>query len=61
MQLMDIFKAYILLVLELLVVNGYPSWFDEQCSAKMVVAYVTNNYGYSAVVSQHSLIYKKTD
>ena len=31
-------------------VDGNPSPFDEPCSAKMVVAYVTNTLGDSAVV-----------
>ena len=31
-------------------VTGAPSNFDEQCSAKMVVTYVTGLDGYSAVV-----------
>ena len=31
-------------------VNGTPSHFDEECSAKMVVTYVTNLDGYSSVV-----------
>ena len=31
-------------------VDGWPSWFDEECSAKMVVTYVTDMYGYSTVV-----------
>lgn len=30
--------------------DGAPSPFDEQCSAKMVVAYVTNPSGRSSVV-----------
>ena len=32
-------------------IDGAPSPFDEQCSAKMVVAYVTDQDGYSTVVS----------
>ena len=32
-------------------VNGSSSYFDERCSAKMVVAYVTNDKGITAVVS----------
>ena len=31
-------------------VDGYPSPFDEVCSAKLVTAYVTNPFGNSAVV-----------
>ena len=31
-------------------VDGNPSWFDEPCSAKMVVAYVTNSLGTATVV-----------
>ena len=31
-------------------VDGTPSPFDEECSAKMVTAYVTNTFGFSAVV-----------
>jgi hypothetical protein len=31
-------------------VDGYPSPFDEVCSAKLVTAYVTNPFGSSAVV-----------
>ena len=31
-------------------VDGFPSPFDEQCSAKLVTAYVTNPSGNSAVV-----------
>ena len=33
-------------------VDGLPSPFDEPCSAKMVVTYVTDSTGYSAVVGQ---------
>ena len=32
-------------------VTGEQSYYDEDCSAKMVVAYVTDDEGYSAVVS----------
>ena len=32
-------------------VDGHYSYFDERCSAKMVMAYVTNHYGYSNIVS----------
>ena len=32
-------------------VDGRPSPFDEVCSAKMVVTYVTNDVGDSTVVS----------
>ena len=32
-------------------VTGEPSHFDEECSAKMVTAYVTDDEGFSAVVS----------
>ena len=32
-------------------VDGWPSWFDEECSAKMVVAYVTDENGTLAIVS----------
>ena len=32
--------------------NGHASSFDEQCSAKMVVAYVTNINGHMAIVSK---------
>ena len=35
--------------------DGNASPFDEQCSAKMVVAYVTNHNGESAVVNKHDL------
>ena len=31
-------------------VDGRPSPFDEECSAKMVTNYVTDPQGYSAVV-----------
>ena len=31
-------------------VDGLPSWYDEQCSAKMVVAYVTDPNQYPTVV-----------
>ena len=31
-------------------VDGNPSWFDEECSAKMVTAFVTDPNGNSAVV-----------
>ena len=31
-------------------VAGEQSWYDEECSAKMVSAYVTDHNGYSAVV-----------
>ena len=31
--------------------DGNPSWFDEQCSAKLVTAYVTDVNGDSAVVN----------
>ena len=31
-------------------VDGDPSSFDEPCSAKMVVTYVTNSLGSAAVV-----------
>ena len=30
--------------------DGNPSYFDEECSAKMVTAYVTNSSGQEAVV-----------
>ena len=30
--------------------DGNPSWFDEECSAKMVTAFVTDPNGNSAVV-----------
>ena len=33
-------------------VDGFPSPFDEVCSAKLVTAYVTNAFGNSAVVSK---------
>ena len=33
-------------------VDGRPSPFDEECSAKMVTAYVTNAFGSSGVVCQ---------
>ena len=31
-------------------IHGTPSYFDEECSAKMVVTYVTDTYGSSTVV-----------
>ena len=31
-------------------VGGEPSYYDEECSAKMTTAYVTDDRGYSAVV-----------
>ena len=31
-------------------VAGEQSWYDEECSAKMISAYVTDHNGYSAVV-----------
>ena len=34
-------------------IDGRPSPFDESCSAKMVVTYVTDPLGASAVVSQN--------
>ena len=36
-------------------VQGNSSWFDEACSAKMVVTYVTDHEGYDSVV-QHEII-----
>ena len=36
-------------------VNGIYSGFDEQCSAKMVVAYVTDNHGHPAIVSIYDI------
>ena len=33
--------------------DGNPSPFDEECSAKMVTAYVTDTDGRSSVVSMH--------
>ena len=32
-------------------VDGYSSYVDEQCSAKMVVAYVSDRENHSAIVS----------
>ena len=32
-------------------VDGNPSWYDEKCSAKMVTAFVTDEYGDSTVVN----------
>ena len=32
-------------------VDGWPSFFDEPCSAKMVVAYVTDENGTQTIVS----------
>ena len=37
-------------------VDGVQSWYDEDCSAKMVSAYVTDHNGYSAVVRAHILV-----
>ena len=31
-------------------VAGEPSYYDEECSAKMTTAFVTDDMGYSAVV-----------
>ena len=42
-------------------VNGSKSPFDERCSSKFVVTYVTNDLGKSAIVSvtiSHSLWFK---
>ena len=36
-------------------VTGEPSSYDEECSAKMATAYVTDDEGYSAVVSVFSV------
>ena len=30
------------------------SYYDEECSAKMVTAYVTDDEGYSAIVSMYT-------
>ena len=37
-------------------VGGEQSWYDEECSAKMVSAYVTDHNGYSAVVCPRALL-----
>ena len=37
-------------------VTGEQAWFDESCSAKMVVNYVTGADGNSAVVRPYSII-----
>jgi len=34
-------------------VTGEQAWFDESCSAKMVVNYVTNAFDVTAVVCSH--------
>ena len=36
-------------------VTGEASYYDEECSAKMATAYVTDDEGYSAVVSVFSV------
>ena len=36
--------------------DGNPSWFDEECSAKMVTAYVTDHNGYTTVVKKNIYI-----
>jgi hypothetical protein len=35
---------------------GNPAWYDEQCSAKMVVTFNTNSYSSSCADSYHNVV-----
>ena len=42
-------------------VDGNPSPFDEQCSAKMVTAYVTDPFGNPTAVIKHCINFDTTN